>query len=87
MTFLPDGVANLEHFKREVARWTMRWAIAPIEVQKPRSLSETLAELDSFLYPTIGRMLLTLLTMPVFTAASECAESKLTCAQQLRILI
>jgi hypothetical protein len=49
----------------------MRRAITPIEVQKPRSLSETLAELDSFLYPTIGRMLLTLLTMPVSTAASE----------------
>ena len=31
----------------------MRWAI---EVQKPRSLSETLAELDSFLYSTIGGM-------------------------------
>ena len=46
----------------------MRWAI---EVQKPRSLSETLAELDSFLYSTIGRMLLTLLTMPISTAASE----------------
>ena len=46
----------------------MRWAI---EVQKPRSLSETLVELDSFLYSTIGRMLLTLLTMPVSTAASE----------------
>jgi hypothetical protein len=44
----------------------MRWAI---EVQK--SLSETLAELDSFLYSTIERMLLTLLTMPVSTAASE----------------
>jgi hypothetical protein len=36
-----------------------------------RSLSETLAELDSFLYPTIGRMLLTLLTMLVSTSASE----------------
>ena len=35
------------------------------------SRSETLAELDSFLYPTIGRMLLTLLTMSVYTAASE----------------
>jgi len=35
------------------------------------SLLETLAELDSFLYPTIGRMLLTLLTMLVYTAASE----------------
>jgi hypothetical protein len=46
----------------------MRWAI---EVQKPRSLSETLAELDSFLYSTIGRMLLILLTMPISTAASE----------------
>ena len=46
----------------------MRWAI---EVQKPRSLSETLVELDSFLYSTIGRMLLTLLTMPVSAAASE----------------
>jgi hypothetical protein len=44
----------------------MRWAI---EVQT--SLSETLAELDSFLYSTIERMLLTLLTMPVSTAASE----------------
>ena len=43
--------------------WIMRCEIAPIEDQKP-SLSETLAELDSFLYPTIGRMLLTLLTMP-----------------------
>jgi hypothetical protein len=30
-----------------------------------------LAELDSFLYPTTGRMLLTLLTMLVYTAASE----------------
>ena len=65
-----DGV-DLEHFKQEVVRWKMRRAITPIEVQKPRSLSETLAELDSFLYPTIGRMLLTLLTMPVSTAASE----------------
>jgi hypothetical protein len=46
----------------------MKWAI---EVQKPRCLSETLAELDSFLYSTIGRMLLTLLTIPVFTAAPE----------------
>jgi hypothetical protein len=46
----------------------MRWAI---EVQNPRSLSETLAELDSFLYSTIGRMLLTLLTMPISTTASE----------------
>ena len=46
----------------------MKWAI---EVQKPRILSETLAELDSFLYSTIGRMLLTLLTMPVSTAAFE----------------
>jgi hypothetical protein len=44
----------------------MRWAI---EVQT--SLSETLAELDSFLYSTIERMLLTLLTMPVSTAPSE----------------
>ena len=56
------------HFKREVARWKIGWAI---EVQEPRSLSETLAELDSFLYSTIGRMLLTLLTMSVSTAASE----------------
>ena len=54
---MPDGV-DLEHFKREVVRWKM-------------SLSETLAELDSFLYPTIGRMLLTLLTMSIYTAASE----------------
>jgi hypothetical protein len=46
----------------------MNWAI---EVQKPRILSETLAELDSFLYSTIGRMLLTLLTMPVSTAVFE----------------
>ena len=61
---LPDGV-DLERFKREVVGWKM------IEVQKPRSLSETLAELDSFLYPAIERMLLTLLTMPVSTAASE----------------
>jgi hypothetical protein len=45
----------------------MKWAI---EVQKPRCLSETLAELDSFLYSTIGRMLLTLLTIPVFTAVT-----------------
>jgi hypothetical protein len=48
------------HFKWEVARWKMKWAI---EVQKPRILSETLAELDSFLYSTIGRMLLTLIYM------------------------
>jgi hypothetical protein len=50
----------------------MRWAI---EVQTPRSLSETLTELDSFLYSTIGRMLLTLLTMPVSTAASVMSFS------------
>ena len=35
------------HFKREVARWKIGWAI---EVQNPRSLSETLAELDFFLF-------------------------------------
>jgi len=45
------------------------------KVQKPRSLSETLAGLDSFLYPTIGRMLLTFLTMSVSTAASKRSYS------------
>jgi len=58
---------SLEDFRREVARWRIRWAITKRN-DFPTTLCTTLDSVNPVLYPSIDTILCVLLTMPVASA-------------------
>ena len=63
-----DFSGDRESFRREVARWRVRWSL---EETKPSDLSATLKDTNKTLYPDIFICLVVLITMPVSTASAE----------------
>ncbi|XP_045206232.1 uncharacterized protein LOC123558418 [Mercenaria mercenaria] len=63
-----DFSGDRESFRREVARWRVRWSL---EETKPSDIGATLKDTNKTLYPDIFICLVVFITMPVSTASAE----------------
>ena len=73
-----DIIGDRDDFRAEVHRWSLRWAMA---AHRPASVCDTIKCTNPHLYPSIFKVLVALLTIPVSTAT---AERSFSCLKRLK---